>query len=72
MVSKEPGKGAAYLVGFRDSDGELYLGDKTYRLHLPAGDPAAIFWSLTLYDALTAAGLANGQPFPSLGSRAIR
>jgi hypothetical protein len=28
----------------------------------------ADFWSLTLYDALTASGLDNGQPFPSLAS----
>ena len=69
MASKVPGRGAAYLVGFRDSEGRLYEGDKTYRLHLPAGVPAANFWSLTLYDALTASGLDNGQPFPSLGSR---
>jgi hypothetical protein len=69
MLSKVPGEGAAYLVGFRDSDGRLYSGDTSYRLRLPAGVPAANFWSLTLYDALTASGLDNGQPFPSLGSR---
>jgi hypothetical protein len=69
MGSKVPGKGAAYLVGFRDSDGRLYNGDNSYRVRLPAGVPAANFWSLTVYDALTASGLDDGQPFPSLGSR---
>jgi hypothetical protein len=68
MVSKVPDKGAAYLIGFRDGAGRLYSGDKSYRLHLPAPVPAANFWSLTLYDALTASGLDNGQPFPSLNS----
>jgi hypothetical protein len=68
MISKIPGKGAAYLIGFRDSTGQLYSGDKSYRLRLPAPIPAANFWSLTLYDALTASGLDNGQPFPSLSS----
>ena len=68
MISKIPGKGAAYLVGFRDSAARLYNGDKSYRLHLPAPIPAANFWSLTLYDALTASGLDNGQPLPSLNS----
>jgi hypothetical protein len=68
MISKVPDKGAAYLIGFRDSAGKLYSGDKSYRLHLPAPFPAANFWSLTLYDALTASGLDNGQPFPSLNS----
>jgi hypothetical protein len=68
MASKVPGKGAAYLIGFRDSAGNFYSGDKSYRLHLPTPIPAANFWSLTLYDALTASGLDNGQPFPSLNS----
>jgi hypothetical protein len=31
--------------------------------------PADLFWSVTLYEAENASGLANGQPFPSLGSR---
>ena len=36
---------------------------------LPKDVPAANFWSATLYEAENASGLANGQPFPSLGSR---
>jgi hypothetical protein len=68
ILSKVPGKGAAYLIGFKDSAGNFYSGDKSYRLHLPAPIPAANFWSLTLYDALTASGLDNGQPFPLLNS----
>ncbi len=68
MISKVPGKGAAYLIGFKDSAGQLYSGNKSYKLHLPAPIPAANFWSLTLYDALTASGLDNGQSFPSLNS----
>jgi hypothetical protein len=68
MISKVPDKGAAYLIGFKDSAGKFYSGDKSYGLHLPAPIPAANFWSLTLYDALTASGLDNGQPFPSLNS----
>jgi hypothetical protein len=30
---------------------------------------SASFWSVTLYEAENGSGLANGQPFPSLGSR---
>lgn len=41
----------------------------SYKLNLPPNIPAALFWSVTLYDAANASGLANGQPFPSLGSR---
>jgi len=69
MVSKNPGKGAMYVIGFTDSDGTPLAGGSNYRLNLPANIPAANFWSVTLYEAENASGLANGQPFPSLGSR---
>ena len=69
MLSKVPGKGAAYMIGFTDGTGEPLSGDHSYRLNLPPNIPAANFWSVTLYDADNASGLANGQPFPSLGSR---
>jgi hypothetical protein len=61
MLSKIPGRGAAYMIGFTDGDGASFVGDKTYRLHLPPNIPAAIFWSVTLYDASNASGLANGR-----------
>ena len=69
MLSKIPGKGAMYVVGFTDSAGTPLSGGSNYNLNLPANIPAANFWSLTLYEAENASGLANGQPFPSLGSR---
>jgi hypothetical protein len=69
MLPKAPGVGANYLVGFVDSAWAPLHGDKAYTLHLPPKIPAAIFWSLTLYDAAHSSGLENGQPFPSLGSR---
>jgi len=69
MVSKVPGKGAMYVIGFSDSEGVPLVGASNYRLTLPPNIPAANFWSLTLYEAENASGLANGQPFPSLGSR---
>jgi len=69
MVSKIPGKGAMYMIAFTDSTGTPLSGGGNYRLNLPADVPAANFWSLTLYEAENGSGLANGQPFPSLGSR---
>src|SRR5262249_44737037 len=54
---------------FTDSTGTPLSGGSTYRLSLPPNIPAANFWSVTLYEAENASGLANGQPFPSLGSR---
>jgi hypothetical protein len=46
----------------------IYLGQKNYRLHLPKDIPAKLFWSVTVYDALTASGLDNGQRFPSINA----
>ena len=69
MISQIPGKGAKYMIGFTDSDGKPLSGGSNYHLNLPANIPAANFWSVTLYEAENGSGLANGQPFPSLGSR---
>jgi len=69
MISQIPGKGAKYMIGFKDGDGMPLTGANNYRLNLPANIPAGNFWSVTLYEAENGSGLANGQPFPSLGSR---
>ena len=69
MLSRIPGKGAMYMIGFTDGEGAGLSGGVNYRLSLPPDVPAANFWSLTLYDAENGRSLANGQPFPSLGSR---
>ena len=69
MLSQTPGRGAKYMITFVDSRGENLSGGSRYRLRLPRDIPAANFWSVTLYEAENGSGLANGQPFPSLGSR---
>jgi hypothetical protein len=69
MLSQIPGKGAKYMIGFTDGSGTPLSGGSHYRLNLPRNIPAENFWSLTLYEAENGSGLANGQPFPSLGSR---
>jgi len=69
MLSKIPGKGAKYMIAFTDGTGTPFSGGNSYRLNLPPNIPAANFWSVTLYEAENGSGLANGQPFPSLGSR---
>ncbi|VVE65519.1 signal peptide protein [Pandoraea captiosa] len=66
MVVNIVDAGAKYPVTFRDKDGNFLDGGNTYRLHLPPNIPAKNFWSATVYDATTASGLANDQPFPSL------
>ena len=67
MVSMTPGKGAFYMIAFQDAEGSSLVGEQGYKLKLPKDIPAALFWSVTLYDAANASGLDNGQPFPSLG-----
>lgn len=69
MLSQIPGKGAFYVIAFTDSEGVPLTGATHYSLNMPKDVPAANFWSVTLYEAENASGLANGQPFPSLGSR---
>jgi hypothetical protein len=51
-----------------DADGDFLRGEQAYVLHLPPNIPAAIFWSVTVYDPITGSGLDNGQPFPSLNT----
>ena len=69
MISQIPGTGAKYMISFTDSQGVPLSGGANYKVNLPANIPAGNFWSMTLYEAENASGLANGQAFPSLGSR---
>ncbi len=58
--------GAKYPIALQDADGDPLDGSKSYKLRLPPGIPAKLFWSVTLYDPMTGAGLNNSQPFPSI------
>lgn len=70
MVSLTPGRGAFYAIAFNDARGDPLSGDTSYRVTLPPDVPAELFWSLTLYEAENASGLATAaRRFPSLGSR---
>jgi hypothetical protein len=62
------GMGAKYPATFRDADGDLLSGGKSYKLHLPTGIPAKLFWSVTVYDGDNSSGLDNGKPLPSINS----
>src|SRR5215813_3402049 len=59
MVSLTPGKGAFYGIAFNDADDTPMSGDYSYKLTLPPDVPAKLFWSLTLYEAENASGLAT-------------
>jgi len=55
--------GAKYPTTFYDADGDYLDGGQN---DMPKDVPVALFWSVTVYDPITASGLENGQPFPSL------
>jgi hypothetical protein len=60
--------GAGFPVTFVDSAGAFLQGGGSYRLNLPTDIPTKAFWSVSVYDAITGAGLDNGQAFPSINS----
>ncbi len=69
MMSSIVGFGAKYGNAYKDADGNYLMGGNTYRIDLPPNAPANLFWSVTVYDAETAAGVdADGQTYPSLNS----
>jgi hypothetical protein len=71
MVMRLPDVGSQYLFGILDSSCEPFDGSKTYKVKLPAGIPAAKFWSLTLYDNQTRSMLQTEQRFPRAGSQSF-
>jgi len=68
MALDLPDLGVKYPTTFKDANGEWLMGERSYRLHLPANIPVKLFWSVTAYDAETASGLDNGQLFPSINA----
>jgi hypothetical protein len=66
MMAKNVGVGSYYLWTYKDAAKNPLLGEKNYKLHIPANVPAKDFWSVVVYDALSRSELRNGEPFPSL------
>ncbi|WP_327139150.1 DUF1254 domain-containing protein [Nocardia sp. NBC_01327] len=68
MVVDLVGKGAKYPATMKDVNGDPLAGGRSYSLRLPPDIPAALFWSVAIYDSVTASGLDNGQRFPSINT----
>ncbi len=68
MVDHLIDKGAKYPMGMRDANGDFLNGSNSYKLEVPPNVPAKIFWSVSVYNAFSASGVDNGQPFPSINS----
>ena len=65
MVMGNINQGSKYPSTLRDADGDLLEGSKSYKLHLPAGIPAKLFWAVTIYNPADGSMPETGQAFPS-------
>jgi hypothetical protein len=68
MVKPPVGAGSQYVIGLRDSEGEILDGSNTYKVHIPANVPAKRFWELTVYDNQTRSMLQTDQRLPGITS----
>jgi hypothetical protein len=50
MLRRDASAGSPYWLGTRDSDGAYLDGGKTYKLVVPLPLPAALYWSVKIYD----------------------
>ncbi len=66
MVKRVINGGAKYPVTARDADGEFLNGSHHYKLHLPAGIPAKLFWAVTLYNVTDGTMPETDQFMPSI------
>jgi len=71
LLSTTPGVGTAYLTAFRDKDGKYLLGDKRYRLRVPAKPPVKRFWAVTAYDPLSRSLLDSGGNITVSSTRGV-
>ena len=66
MVMRTINKGSKYPATFRDADGDILNGSNNYKLHLPAGIPAKLFWAVTLYNITDGTMPETSQRFPGV------
>jgi hypothetical protein len=66
MVMRSIDAGSKYPFTFRDADGDLMHGSRTYRLHLPPNPPAALFWAATAYNITDGTMTEAAQLMPSI------
>lgn len=69
MVSRVPGKGSAYLGSYYDADGNALMGGNSYKLRIEPNPPAALFWSITIYDIQNRLIIRNDSRRSDISSR---
>ena len=61
-VLKTPvGKGQFSMVGYNDANGDHFMGEHSYRLHVPAEVPVVNFWQIPVYSVSTRAMIDTDQ-----------
>ncbi len=60
-LPKYLGGGTFYLTGIRDSSGDLFNGEDTYKLNVPKHVPAKDFWSVIVYSMKTKGFVQNAE-----------
>jgi hypothetical protein len=65
MADDTINQGSKHPFTIRDADGDLLDGANTYKLHLPAGIPAWLYWAVTIYNPADGTMPQTDQPFPS-------
>lgn len=68
MTMRTTGAGSKYPLAVRDKDGNFLNGANGYRLHLPPGIPAALFWAVTAYNITDGTMPETPQRLPSINS----
>ena len=63
--------GTTYLTAFRDENGAYLLGDRTYRLRVPANPSVKRFWAVTAHDPLSRSLLDSGGNITVSSTRGV-
>lgn len=70
MAARMPdGLGSRYQTTYKDNKGDFLDGNKNYKLRMLPNVPAAMFWSVTVYDPYSRCEIKTTQPFPSVSSQ---
>jgi len=68
MVLRTAGAGSLYWMALRDNTGVYFDGAKSYKLTIPQPVPQKLFWSITIYDAVTRSQIQTDQDKAALRS----
>ena len=66
MVMRTINQGSKYPITIKDADGNFLSGSNKYKLHLPAGIPARLFWAVTIYNITDGTMPETSQRFPGV------